>query len=63
MAPTTPTYDDVNELVADGVSPDVLDTLYTKLKSVGIEVITHAEVEIGQEPLKDVKRFQPFLLS
>jgi RNA polymerase primary sigma factor len=39
------TYDDINEVVADGVSPDDLDTLYTKLQSVGIEVITHAEVE------------------
>ncbi|HLH51998.1 MAG TPA: RNA polymerase sigma factor RpoD [Verrucomicrobiae bacterium] len=39
------TYDDVNEILADGVSPDDLDTLYTKLQSVGIEVVTHAEVE------------------
>jgi hypothetical protein len=39
------TYDDINEVVADGVSPDNLDTLYTKLQSVGIEVATHAEVE------------------
>ena len=39
------TYDDVNEVLADGVSPDDLETLYTKLQSVGIEVVTHAEVE------------------
>jgi predicted transcriptional regulator len=39
------TYDDINEVVADGVSPDDLDTLYTKLQRVGIQVITHAEVE------------------
>src|SRR5205807_2377893 len=39
------TYDDINEVLADGVSPDDLDTLYTKLQSAGIEVVTHAEVE------------------
>jgi RNA polymerase primary sigma factor len=39
------TYDDINDVVPDGVSPDELDTLYTKLQSVGIEVTTHAEVE------------------
>jgi RNA polymerase primary sigma factor len=37
------TYDDINEVLADGVSPDDLDTLYTKLQSVGIEVVAHAE--------------------
>jgi len=39
------TYDDINDVLPDGVSPDDLDTLYTKLQSVGIEVITQAEVE------------------
>ena len=39
------TYDDINEVLPDGVSPDDLDALYTKLQSVGIEVITHADVE------------------
>src|SRR5438552_16787955 len=29
------TYDDINEVLADGVSPDDLDTLYTKLQSAG----------------------------
>jgi len=39
------TYDDINDVLPDGASPDDLDTLYTKLQSVGIEVVTHAEVE------------------
>jgi RNA polymerase primary sigma factor len=39
------TYDDINEVLANGVSPDDLDALYTDLHQVGIEVVTHAEVE------------------
>jgi RNA polymerase primary sigma factor len=39
------TYDDINEVLANGVTPDDLDTLYTKLHSVGIEVVDHADVE------------------
>jgi RNA polymerase primary sigma factor len=39
------TYDDIKEVLADGVSPDDLDALHTKLHSVGIEVVAHAEVE------------------
>jgi RNA polymerase primary sigma factor len=39
------TYDDINDVLPDGVSPDDLDTLYTKLQGVGIEVTSHAEVE------------------
>jgi RNA polymerase primary sigma factor len=31
------TYDDINDVLPDGVSPDDLDTLYTKLQGVGIE--------------------------
>jgi RNA polymerase primary sigma factor len=52
------TYDDINEVVADGVSPDDLDTLYTKLQSVGIEVTTNAEVEMAKpnEPEAEEER-------
>ena len=39
------TYDDINELLPDGVSPDDLDALYTKLHNLGIEIVAHAEVE------------------
>src|ERR1019366_5855548 len=39
------TYDDINELLPDGISPDDLDALYNKLRNLGIEVVAHAEVE------------------
>ena len=39
------TYDDINELLPDGISPEDLDALYTKLHNLGIEVVAHAEVE------------------
>ena len=39
------TYDDLNEVLPDGVSPEDLDILYTKLQNVGIEVVTQAEAE------------------
>jgi RNA polymerase primary sigma factor len=39
------TYDDINDLLPDGVSPDNLDALYTKLHNLGIEVGAHLEVE------------------
>ncbi|MGO8925494.1 MAG: RNA polymerase sigma factor RpoD [Limisphaerales bacterium] len=40
------TYDDINELLPDGVSPDDLDSLHTKLRNLGIEIV--AQVEIGK---------------
>ena len=39
------TYDDINDLLPDGVSPDDLDALYTKLHSLGVEVVAYLEVE------------------
>jgi RNA polymerase primary sigma factor len=39
------TYDDINDLLPDGISPDVLDALYKKLHNLGIEVVAHLEVE------------------
>jgi RNA polymerase primary sigma factor len=39
------TYDDVNELLPEGVSPDDLDTLYTKLHNLGIEIVAQVEAE------------------
>ena len=38
------TYDDVNEILPDGVSPQELEELYTRLHELGIE-ITEVEVE------------------
>jgi RNA polymerase primary sigma factor len=54
------TYDDINELLPDGVSPDDLDALYTKLHNLGIEIVAQAEVEKAKpeepEPEED-RRF------
>ena len=52
------TYDDVNEVLAEGVSPDDVDALYTRLHNVGIEVVAQAEVEKGkpEEPEAEPER-------
>ena len=39
------TYDDVNDILPDGLSPDDLDELYTKLRNLDVEIVDHAEVE------------------
>jgi RNA polymerase primary sigma factor len=39
------TYDDINDVLPEGLSPDELDELYTKLRSLDIEIVDHAEVE------------------
>jgi RNA polymerase primary sigma factor len=39
------TYDDINDVLPDGLSPDDLDELYTKLRGLDIEIVDHAEVE------------------
>jgi RNA polymerase primary sigma factor len=39
------TYDDINELLPDGVSPEDLDALYTRLHNLGIEIEAQAETE------------------
>src|SRR6266478_4145784 len=39
------TYDDINDILPDGLSPDDLDELYTKLRDLDIEVVEHAEIE------------------
>ena len=39
------TYDDINEILPEGLSPDDLDELYTKLRDLEIEVVEHAEIE------------------
>src|SRR5689334_3408100 len=37
------TYDDINDLLPDGMSPDVLDGLYKKLHNLGVEVVAQLE--------------------
>ena len=49
------TYDDINDILPDGLSPDDLDELYTKLRNLDIEIVDHAEVERAKpsEPEED----------
>src|SRR5437588_337202 len=39
------TYDDINDILPDGLSPDDLDELYTKLRILEVEIVDHAEVD------------------
>jgi RNA polymerase primary sigma factor len=39
------TYDDINDVLPEGMSPDDLDELYTKLRGLDIEIVDHAEIE------------------
>ena len=39
------TYDDINDVLPDGITPDDLDQLYTKLRNLDVEIVDHAEVE------------------
>ncbi len=39
------TYDDINDLLPEGVSPNDLEALYTRLEHLGIKIVTHPEVE------------------
>src|SRR5437870_10179517 len=39
------TYDDINDVLPEGLSPDDLDELYTKLRNLDVEIVDHAEVE------------------
>jgi len=39
------TYDDINDVLPDGLSPADLDELYTKLRNLDIEIIDHVEAE------------------
>src|SRR5690242_13723126 len=39
------TYDDINDVLPDGLNPDDLDELYTKLRTLDVEIVDQAEVE------------------
>src|SRR5260370_26030180 len=39
------TYDDINDILPDGLSPEDLDELYMKLRNLDVEIVDHAEVE------------------
>jgi len=54
------TYDDINDILPDGLSPDDLDELYTKLRSLDVEIVDQAEVErnkpaAAEEPDEDAR--------
>ena len=55
------TYDDINDVVPEGVSPEDLDSLYTKLENAGIRIASHPEAEKPKpdepEPEED-RRFE-----
>jgi Sigma-70 factor, region 1.1 len=38
-------YDDINDVLPDGVSPDELDALYSRLQELGVQVAARPEVE------------------
>src|SRR5437588_4361709 len=39
------TYDDINDILPDGLSPDDLDELYTRLRNLDVEIVDHPEAE------------------
>src|SRR5215471_13392717 len=39
------TYDDINDILPDNLNPDDLDELYTKLRTLEVEIVDQAEVE------------------
>jgi RNA polymerase primary sigma factor len=45
------TYDDINDVLPDGLSPDDLDELYVKLRNLDIEIVDRSEVaRLKQQP-------------
>src|SRR6266478_4695474 len=44
------TYDDINDVLPDGLNPDDLDDLLTKLRGLDVEIIDQAEVERTKPP-------------
>jgi len=49
------TYDDINDVLPDGLNPDDLDELFTKLRNLDVEIVDQAEAERAkpQEPEED----------
>ena len=39
------TYDDINDILPDGLNPEDLDSLFTKLRGLDVEIVDHAEVQ------------------
>ncbi len=51
-------YDDINDVLPDGVSPDELDALYTRLHELDVQIAARPEVEIAavDEPEPEEER-------
>ena len=49
------TYDEINEVLPDGLTPDELDELYTKLRNMDVEIVEDADADLGRsvEPEED----------
>ncbi len=49
------TYDDINDVLPDGLNPDDLDQLFTKLRGLDVEIVDQAEAERAKpaEPEED----------
>ncbi len=39
------TYDDINDVLPEGLKPDDLDDLYTKLRNLDVDIVDHIEAE------------------
>jgi RNA polymerase primary sigma factor len=50
------TYDDINELLPEGVSADDLDTLHSRLHSLGIKISADAEIEKAKPEEPELER-------
>lgn len=44
------TYDDINDILPDGLNPDDLDQLFTKLRNLDVEIVDQAEAERAKPP-------------
>ena len=54
------TYDDINDLLPDGVSPDDLDELYTKLHNLDIEIADGVGIEKAKPEEPDPEEHSRF---
>ncbi len=50
------TYDDINDVLPDGVSPNDLEALYTRLDNLGIKIVTHSEAEKAEPEEPDRRK-------
>ena len=54
------TYDDINDLLPEGVSPNDLEALYTHLDHLGIKIVTHPETEKAKSEEPDPEEDRRF---